>query len=94
MDHSSFCYWLHGYMELTNGAHPTPQQWETIKDHLELIFNKVTPNRFNDKERPTYRALTTPSSNPIDQEGLLCGGVQLIGGRPVLDEKITVPVTC
>lgn len=38
----AFCLWLRGYVEL-DGAHPTPEQWECIKQHLDLVFTKVTP---------------------------------------------------
>lgn len=42
MNEKDFCYWLNGYIEL-NGELPSPQQWEMIKEHLKLVFNKVTP---------------------------------------------------
>lgn len=43
MDSSSFCYWLQGYFEL-GGENLSPQQVQVIKDHLALVFNKVTPS--------------------------------------------------
>lgn len=43
MTPEQFTYWLQGYTEL-NGSQPTPEQWKIIKDHLQLVFNKVTPN--------------------------------------------------
>ena len=42
MSPEAFCYWLNGYCEL-DGAHPTPEQWKSIQEHLKLVFNKVTP---------------------------------------------------
>jgi hypothetical protein len=44
MTPSEFTYWLQGFVEL-NGAPPTQEQWMVIKDHLSLVFNKVTPYR-------------------------------------------------
>ena len=41
MQPQEFCYWLQGFAEL-NGSKPTTQQWEMIKEHLNLVFNKVT----------------------------------------------------
>ena len=41
MDATQFTYWLKGYTEL-GGACPTPEQWEVIKEHLDLVFSKVT----------------------------------------------------
>lgn len=47
MTPENFCYWLQGYFELTgitglNGI--TPVQVNIIIDHLNLVFNKQTPN--------------------------------------------------
>jgi hypothetical protein len=42
-DPKSFCCWLQGYFEL-GGENLSPQQVQIIKDHLALVFNKVTPN--------------------------------------------------
>jgi hypothetical protein len=42
MDALQFAYWLQGFAEL-NGAPPTEEQWTAIRDHLGLVFNKVTP---------------------------------------------------
>lgn len=42
MTAQEFCYWLQGFCEL-GGTPPTPEQWRSIRDHLALVFNKVTP---------------------------------------------------
>lgn len=42
MNPEQFCYWLKGYCELTQD-NPTPEQWKSIKEHLNLVFAKVTP---------------------------------------------------
>lgn len=44
MTPNDFVYWLQGYVEL-NGDVPTEQQWEVIKDHLQLVMDKKTPVR-------------------------------------------------
>lgn len=44
MDPQQFCYWLQGFAELNNGVPPNDMQWKAIRDHLALVFNKVTPN--------------------------------------------------
>lgn len=45
MDATNFVYFLKGYFEL-NDSHQqlSAQQVQIIKDHLDLVFNKVTPN--------------------------------------------------
>lgn len=41
MTQHDFCMWLNGYVEL-DGKTPTDDQWEMIKEHLALLFNKTT----------------------------------------------------
>lgn len=43
MTSEQFAYWLQGFAELTDGAHPTPEQWKSIKEHLDTVFMKITP---------------------------------------------------
>ena len=43
MTPEQFAYWLHGFMELGNGAAPTAEQWKSIREHLGTVFKKVTP---------------------------------------------------
>ena len=43
MTDMQFCYWLQGFVEL-NGGEPTPEQWKSIKEHLQTVFVKVTPS--------------------------------------------------
>lgn len=42
MNAVNFCYWLQGFAELTPET-PTAEQWKSIKEHLALVFTKVTP---------------------------------------------------
>jgi len=42
MEPLQFAYWLQGFSEL-NADPPTPEQWQSIKEHLATVFNKVTP---------------------------------------------------
>lgn len=42
MQPTDFCYWLQGFVEL-NGEQPTPEQWKSIKEHLQTVFKKITP---------------------------------------------------
>lgn len=45
MEAENFAYWLKGYFELQDTDKLSPKQVKVIKDHLDLVFNKVTPNR-------------------------------------------------
>lgn len=43
MNENQFAYWLNGFAELSGDAPPSPEQWKLIREHLSLVFNKVTP---------------------------------------------------
>lgn len=42
MTPEQFAYWMQGFAELSP-CPPSPEQWQSIRDHLELVFKKVTP---------------------------------------------------
>jgi hypothetical protein len=64
MSPENFAYWCQGFVELTGGAHPTPEQWKMIKEHLGLVFTKVTPPLTTPKVEPSY------CSSMIGSEGV------------------------
>ncbi|UAV84595.1 hypothetical protein PHB09_100 [Pseudomonas phage PHB09] len=43
MNSEQFTYWLNGFVEMNPNAMITPSQWDMLKQHLALVFNKVTP---------------------------------------------------
>ncbi len=48
MTPEQFCYWLQGFVELTNSdkdAILDAPEWKMIKDHLKEVFHKKTPER-------------------------------------------------
>lgn len=45
MTPEQFTYWLQGFFEISNTNSLNENQVLIIKDHLKLVFNKVTPNR-------------------------------------------------
>lgn len=61
MTAEQFAYWLQDYAEL-NEAPPSAEQWQSIREHLALVFNKVTPQR-----SPGYPQWS-PTSAPIDYD--------------------------
>lgn len=48
MDSLQFCYFLQGFLEINNNPDQqmSAQQVQIIKDHLDLVFTKVTPSYF------------------------------------------------
>lgn len=62
MTPEQFVYWLQGFAENSSGV-PTEAQWQSVKDHLETVFVKVTPkvdpiDRLRDRIRPDTIART------------------------------------
>ena len=43
MTTENFCYWLQGLMEIQNPETLNATQVQEIKNHLNLVFTKVTP---------------------------------------------------
>lgn len=58
MDERSFCYWLQGFAEL-QASPPTPEQWRSIREHLAMVFTKVTPP-------VNFPQPTEPGIEPLD----------------------------
>ena len=42
MTSEQFCYWMQGFCELSGNTPPTAEQWKSIVEHLQLVFNKKT----------------------------------------------------
>ena len=40
-----FTYWLQGYFEISGTTYLSELQTQIVKDHLDLVFKKVTPDR-------------------------------------------------
>ncbi len=47
MNELNFCYWLKGFMEIQNPKTLDAKQVQEIKNHLDLVFLKVTPELNN-----------------------------------------------
>jgi hypothetical protein len=67
MTASAYCYWLQGFIEL-HGELPTATQWASIKEHLALVFTKVT--KPGPGELPTYCGRVFDGSAAPDSEKL------------------------
>ena len=61
MNEREFCYWLHGMFELTDADELTPDQVKMVKEHLKLVFTKVTPPLLQPPTLPQY-----PLFNPSE----------------------------
>ncbi|TXH08532.1 MAG: hypothetical protein E6R04_10565 [Spirochaetes bacterium] len=41
---TAFVFWLQGFFEISGSTTLNQEQVEVIKDHLKLVFDKVTPS--------------------------------------------------
>lgn len=71
MTPQDFCYWLKGYVELSETTSLTDNQVLVIKDHLDLVFKKVTPDRtekatkVNEESRDEFLKRITDLKQPV-----------------------------
>lgn len=76
-----FCYWLQGFVEVSDPPKPTEREWQIIKDHLKEvdILQKLTPYTLGvvsadpakaiaSLSQPTLRPLRDiPDSDPMNR---------------------------
>lgn len=60
MTPEQFCYWLQGRAELRPDEIPSPGEWQSIREHLATVFNKVTP--------PVWPQMPTSLKHPLRVE--------------------------
>lgn len=63
MSPETFTYWLQGFVEIANTDTISEKQWQIIKDHLKLVFDKKTPDRT--QEELNYISRVTSPSTPL-----------------------------
>jgi hypothetical protein len=91
MNSTEFCYWLQGYLELRDDDRPlTAKQVQIIKDHLALVFNKVTPDRKVEpaKAEEELDVWPTIEINPFDRPDVFCAPVTV---APPIVQPTMVP---
>lgn len=64
MNSTEFCYWLKGYFELSKDTKLSEEQSKVIKEHLDLVFNKVTKEFVPAIPEPTHSRM-----NELLEEG-------------------------
>jgi hypothetical protein len=63
MTPDSFCYWLKGFVELGEPVTLSKKQLQIVKDHLDLVFDKKTP----DRSSPTLTPFIIPSYDGLSE---------------------------
>jgi hypothetical protein len=60
MTSEQFVYWLQGFLEIAEPKGLTSKQRQIIQDHLKLVFDKQTPDRFEYIPSPNYQPYPSP----------------------------------
>lgn len=71
MTPETFTYWLKGYFEISDSNCLSDNQVQIIRDHLDLVFAKVTPER-NDSEPDFSHLLINNPFRKINTETKYC----------------------
>jgi hypothetical protein len=64
MTSQDFAYWLHGFFEISDSNKLTEKQVQIIKDHLDLVFKKVTPDYTDTETQKDTDIKNVPSEWP------------------------------
>lgn len=70
MSPEQFTYWLKGFFEISDTNNLSEKQVQIIRDHLDLVFNKVTPDRV--EIQTTKNVLDSLYKKPLSREDLYC----------------------
>lgn len=84
MNSETFTYWLQGFVELTESDTISEKQWLMIKDHLKLVFDKKTPDRYEYKNPSYDQILDALRPKPVDLIGKKYDSTFWINNPPVI----------
>ena len=95
MTPENFCYWLQGMFELTEIDVLSKTQIEVIKNHLQLVFTKVTPDiKICSDTNPVVRVINNDTNKtPMDAWNVNdyridYNGYELGGPTPYITETL------
>ncbi len=74
MTPEQFVYWLQGFVEIREKQEVglTEREWDIIKDHLQTVFHKVTPNYQPYIPTPGVMPLGTGTSPDWGNPTIIC----------------------
>ena len=71
MSERDFCFWLQGFMGISGkNCQLNPEQVKIIRDHLSLVFNKITPVYDNLPKYVQQEAILNTKYKDIDRQPL------------------------
>jgi hypothetical protein len=60
MTPEQFCYWLQGRAELQPENPPSAEEWQSIREHLQAVFTKVTPQLLSPRPAQRWETAANP----------------------------------
>jgi len=66
MAQETFIVWLKGYVDLAAPTEVNEREWQIIKDHLQLVFTKVTPN-YEDEDDEHFPEVSKNIKDALEQ---------------------------
>ena len=60
MTTKQFAYWLQGFFEINDPQTINKEQTQIIRDHLNLLFDKITPDRNINEESEEQEVINRP----------------------------------
>jgi hypothetical protein len=73
MTPEQFTYWLQGFFEISGIEELDKKQTKIIKDHLKLVFHKVTPDRTTTSPQIDFPIEYNPPFDPNHLPKIICG---------------------
>jgi len=61
-----FTFWLNGFFEISDTNNLSEKQVQIIRDHLNLVFNKVTPKSSKTSNYLLNDSIMKPSNSKPD----------------------------
>lgn len=68
MTEKEFVIWLHGFLEISGVKTLDENQLQVIKDHLNVFFTKVTPDREKQRREDTLTDLKKLAEEKLDEQ--------------------------
>lgn len=66
MTSRDFCFWLQGFLEISDQEAVSPEQVEIIKKHLNLVFiHEIDPSHGDQKEQDKLNQAHSPNRPPV-----------------------------
>lgn len=84
MTTEQFCYWMQGFFEISNPKELNAKQVQIIKDHLNLVFNKQTPDRNQEEDDILSTLKKKPQNSWQDELRPFPGNGGFHGDAPVV----------